>query len=146
MFAKLKPRNTDTPTIEHEPREMDLDLALVMIDGGTAAQTQWTIGSVTQSALDFNGDILQILGSLILVSFGAFTEKHNSDRLRADFVKRLAIEHAIFVRVLHGKLHVQCGVFGCQERKSYTAIPQNFHALMIKLTALQPGEIYEQHT
>lgn len=125
------------------PIEIEGEFALVLVDTPSANQKYWTIGAVTDLAGRMRGEVLQILGGLVLVGFGVIHRDDAGADRRAAFVDALKSDHSLLVRALHGRWRALLGTFGGAHRKAYTAIPDEFADRLGQLSRLNPGETEE---
>lgn len=138
-----KPVNRSPLPGQTGPVEVEGDFALVLVDTPAANQKYWTIGAVTDLAGRMGGEVLQILGGLVLVGFGVIQRDDGAADRRAAFVDALKADHSLLVRALHGRWPALLGTFGGAHRKAYTAVPEEFANRLGRLARLNPGEAEE---
>lgn len=145
QFAQYLPADfAASLAISFEPRHVEADLVLVLIDCSSESESSSTFSKVIGHAVVLEGTILSILGPMVLVGFGVPAPLVNSAQFRSAFVERLVEKgDDLSLRVVHGRWRALLGNFGGEGRWSYTAVPFDFSILLGKLAGLQPGQALE---
>jgi hypothetical protein len=138
-FSKSAP---DSAEAVLQPHRTKVEFALVLVSAESDNQLQCTLGSITESAPQFGGTVLQIMGSLVLFGFSGVVGAGPVPR-RSAFVEHIVSKHRIFVRVVHGTRDALVGTVGCDTRFAYTAVLEDFGGLLRKLGSLPPGQSVE---
>ena len=108
-----------------------------------SSQTQQTIESILDIAVECEAMIETITASFISILFNAPLEQEDALPLRKKLVSNLSEKFGADLSILHGEAVCLVGNFGSQKRLSYTAMIPDYKVKMNRLTSLEFGEIIE---
>jgi hypothetical protein len=139
--SSAEAEETDRPSAL-VPHRSEVEFALVLVEAPALHQVEHVIRGVIASVDDYGGTVLQILGSLILVGFSGVLGASPNPR-RQDFAVQMCSNYRLFVKVVHGRADALVGMLGSDARTAYTAIPEDFAAILGQFPKLSRGEAFE---
>ena len=119
-----------------------MEFALVLVEAGSDAQLEHTIGAVAGSVEAYGGTVLQLLGALIFFGFSGVIGSGPKSQRQA-FVAHVCSSYRVFVRVVHGRASALVGKFGCESRMAYSAVLDDFALMLERLLHLKHGQAVE---
>jgi hypothetical protein len=128
--------------------ERDLDWALVTVKFGEVEAVLKRIEIVCEDATTFQGEIWNLVNSMVMISFGgaleATAEERKEKRLR--YVRELQAKLGKNVKIVHGSARAAIGLVGNESRSSFTFLIPNWSEALAMLGVVEFGEVREIQT
>lgn len=123
------------------PQKKKIQFILLFVK--ESSQTQQTIESILDIAIEFDAMIETITSSFISILFNVPLEQEDALELRKRLTDHLSERFGDELAILHGETVCFVGNFGSKKRLSYTAMIPDYKSKMNRLTSLEFGEIIE---
>jgi hypothetical protein len=135
--------------IEGRPLDTDkiqagrIEFVFVLVRADSPEQLAERVGVVTEIGLDHDAVIHDLIGPMIVMAFGTLRAVQHSPTSRAELVIHLQQRLGRDLRIVHGAAEGHFGLFGSDNRISFTFTFPHFDKALTALGQLEFGRTQE---
>ena len=120
-----------------------IEFVFVLVRADRPEQLAERVGLVADTGIEHEAIVHDLVGPMVVMSFGTLQPVQRSPAPRAELVAHLQERFGSDIRIVHGATHGHFGLFGSDKRISFTFTFAHFDKALAALGRLEFGQTEE---